>query len=244
MQKTLILIPSRLSASRLPKKPLLKINGKSIISHVVNRAKHAKLGIVYVATEDYEILNDVKKNGGKAIITSNKHKTGTDRIYECFTKLKKKNVKYILNIQGDEPNVNINDIKKLHKFAVKNNSDMATLASEIDNNKVLNNKNIVKVIINSKLTKYNFPRAIDFKRIVKTKKNVYQHIGVYIFKVNTLKNFVNLKQSKKEIKNKLEQMRAIENGIKINVTLASKPSIGIDTLEDYVELKKIMEYKS
>ena len=175
-------------------------------------------------------------------ITSNKHKTGTDRIYECFTKLKKKNVKYILNIQGDEPNVNINDIKKLHKFAVKNNSDMATLASEIDNNKVLNNKNIVKVIINSKLTKYNFPHANDFKRIVKTKKNVYQHIGVYIFKVETLKNFVNLKQSKKEIKNKLEQMRAIDNGIKINVTLASKPSIGIDTLEDYVELK-IMEYK-
>ena len=121
---------------------------------------------------------------------------------------------------------------------------MATLASEIDNNKVLNNKNIVKVITNSKLTKYNFPHANDFKRIVKTKKNVYQHIGVYIFKVETLKNFVNLKQSKKEIKNKLEQMRAIDNGIKINVTLASKPSIGIDTLEDYVELKKIMEYKS
>ena len=92
MQKTLILIPSRLSASRLPNKPLLKINGRSIISQVVKRAKESKLGKVYVATEDIEILNEVKKNGGQAIITSNKHKTGTDRIFECLTKLKNKNV--------------------------------------------------------------------------------------------------------------------------------------------------------
>ena len=92
MQKTLILIPSRLSASRLPNKPLLKINGKSIISLVVDRAKRSKLGEVIVATEDNKILNEVKKNGGNAIITSNKHKTGTDRIYECLTKLKNKNI--------------------------------------------------------------------------------------------------------------------------------------------------------
>ena len=116
MQKTLILIPSRLSASRLPNKPLLKINGRSIISQVVMRAKESKLGKVYVATEDIEILNEVKKNGGQAIITSNKHKTGTDRIFECLTKLKNKNVDYVINLQGDEPNIDINDLKNLYKF--------------------------------------------------------------------------------------------------------------------------------
>ena len=129
MQKTLILIPSRLSASRLPNKPLLKINGKSIISLVVDRAKRSKLGEVIVATEDNKILNEVKKNGGNAIITSNKHKTGTDRIYECLSKLKKRKIDYIINLQGDEPNIDINDLKRLYILTKKNNSDMATLAS-------------------------------------------------------------------------------------------------------------------
>ena len=244
MHKTLILIPSRLSASRLPNKPLLKINGKSIISLVVDRAKRSKLGEVIVATEDNKILIDVKKNGGKAIITSNKHKTGTDRIYECLTKLRSKNIDYIINLQGDEPNIDINDLTSLYKLTKKNNSDMATLATEIVNKKIYKNKNIVKVITDSKLNKYNFPTAKDFKRLITSGKNIYHHLGVYIYKVKILKKFVNLSQSESELKNKLEQMRAIENGIKINVALASKPSIGIDTMEDYVALKKIMEYKS
>ncbi len=244
MQKTLILIPSRLSASRLPNKPLLKINGRSIISQVVKRAKESKLGKVYVATEDIEILNEVKKNGGQAIITSNKHKTGTDRIFECLTKLKKKNVDYIINLQGDEPNIDINDLKKLYKFTKKNNSDIGTLATEIKNKSIYKNKNIVKVITNFKISSHNFPYAKDFKRITYSKENVYHHIGVYIYKVQILKKFIKLKQSKNEIKNKLEQMRAVDNGIKINVALANKASIGVDTMEDYVALKKIMEYKS
>ena len=88
MIKTIILIPSRLSATRLPRKPLLKINGISIISHVVNKAKEADIGEVYVATEDKEILEDVNSNGGKAILTNNKHKTGSDRIFECFENLR------------------------------------------------------------------------------------------------------------------------------------------------------------
>ena len=119
MQKTLILIPSRLSASRLPNKPLLKINGKSIISQVVEKAKRTRLGKVYVATEDKEILKEVKKNGGNAIITNNNHKTGTDRIFECLTKLKNNKIDYVINLQGDEPNIDINDLKNLYKLAKK-----------------------------------------------------------------------------------------------------------------------------
>ena len=98
MSKSVILIPSRLSATRLPGKPLLKINGVSIISHVYKKAKEADIGEVYVATEDREILDDVNLNGGKAILTSNKHKTGSDRIFECYEKLDLKNIDYIITV--------------------------------------------------------------------------------------------------------------------------------------------------
>ena len=108
--KTLTIIPSRLSATRLPGKPLLKINGLSIISHVFRKAQEANIGEVVVATEDQEIIDDVIKNGGKAIITSNNHKTGTDRIYEALKKLDIKDVDLIRNLQGDEPAINIEDI--------------------------------------------------------------------------------------------------------------------------------------
>ena len=105
--KTLIIIPSRLSATRLPRKPLLKINDISIISHVFKKAKEANIGEVIVAAEDQEIVNDVKNNGGNAILTSDKHKTGTDRIYEAYQKLNLDNIDFIMNLQGDEPAINI-----------------------------------------------------------------------------------------------------------------------------------------
>ena len=113
--KTLVIIPSRLSASRLPGKPLLKINGLSMISHVFKKAEEADIGEVIVAAEDQEIIEDVKKNGGNAILTSNQHKTGTDRIYEAFQKLNTSNIDLIMNLQGDEPLMNIEDIKILNK---------------------------------------------------------------------------------------------------------------------------------
>ena len=163
MSKTVILIPSRLSATRLPGKPLLKINGISIISHVVNKAKKADIGEVYVATEDKEILEDVNSNGGKAIITSNKHKTGSDRIFECFEKLDLKDLDYIINLQGDEPNINIDDLKHLKKLIELNKPEIVTLASKIQDKSNLNNENIVKVITDRKINDENFPIALDFK---------------------------------------------------------------------------------
>ncbi len=114
--KTLIIIPSRLSATRLPGKPLLKINGISIISHVVKKAEKADIGEVYVATEDIEIVDDVKKSGGQAILTSRNHRTGTDRINEALDKLGKSNIDLIMNLQGDEPLMSVEDIRFLHKI--------------------------------------------------------------------------------------------------------------------------------
>ncbi len=145
MQKTLILIPSRLSATRLPGKPLLKINDLSIISHVVKKAEESAIGEVYVATEDNEIMEDVKNNGGKAILTSKNHKTGSDRIFECFEKLNLQNVDYIINLQGDEPNIDVDDLKKLDRLVKKNKSDIGTLAAKIDNISIFSNELFVHV---------------------------------------------------------------------------------------------------
>ena len=246
MTKTLILIPSRMAATRLPGKPLLKINNLSIISHVFKRAEETNIGEVVVATDNQEILQDVVKNGGRGILTSSEHKTGTDRIFEAYKKLDLKNIDYILNLQGDEPNIDKNDIVSLNNFMINNKSEIGTLAATIEDKKMLDNKNVVKVITNDILNDKSFSFALDFTRenVSKNYHNIYHHIGIYSYKVRVLEKLVNLSQTKNETENKLEQLRALDNKIKINVALAKSSSIGVDTKEDYLAIKKIMEYKS
>jgi 3-deoxy-manno-octulosonate cytidylyltransferase (CMP-KDO synthetase) len=241
--KTLTIIPSRLSATRLPGKPLLKINDLSIISHVFKRAQEANIGDVVVAAEDQEIVDDVIKNGGRAILTGRNHKTGTDRIYEAFQKLEVKNVDLIMNLQGDEPSINIEDIKNLNKKMVSNQSKMGTLAAKMKSLNDLDNENVVKVITNKNLDNDEFSEAKKFLRRSSKVANIYHHIGIYCYSTETLKKFVQLNQSKNEIENRLEQLRALDNNIEINVALASSSPIGVDTKEDYVALKKNLEYK-
>ena len=241
--KTLVIIPSRLSATRLPGKPLLKINGISIISHVFKRAESANIGEVIVAAEDQEIVEDVINNGGKAILTSKNHKTGTDRIYEAFSLLARKDIDFIMNIQGDEPEIDIDDIKNLDNKMKLNNSKFGTLAAKILDPKMYEDENVVKVKIEEPFEKNSFPYANTFERKTKDKKNIYHHIGIYCYAVETLKKFISFGQSKNEIINRLEQLRAIDNDININVALANFSPIGVDTEEDYLAIKKIMEYK-
>ena len=243
LMKTLTIIPSRLSATRLPGKPLLKIKGLSIISHVFRKAQEANIGEVIVATEDQEIVDDVVKNGGRAILTSNKHKTGTDRIYEALKKLDINDADLIMNLQGDEPAINIEDIISLNKKMINNQSKMGTLAADIKNIKNLENENIVKVITKKELSEDKFTEAEIFLRNSTNRDNIYHHIGIYCYSTETLEKFVKLKQSKNEIENRLEQLRALDNNIKINVALAKSSPVGVDTMEDYLALKKIMEYK-
>ena len=243
--KTIILIPSRLSATRLPGKPLLKINGLSIISHVFKKAVEAKIGDVYVAAEDQEIINDIKQNGGQAIKTSKHNKTGTDRIFEALNKIGKSNIDLVINLQGDEPLMNVNDIKSLHNHMVKTKSMMGTLASNITCKDIYKDKNVVKVVTRENLDSSKFPKALNFYRDFKNiKKNVYHHLGIYCYQLDILEKFVSLQQSQNEIKNKLEQLRALDNNIEINVSLAKENPIGVDTEKDFVAIKKIMEYKS
>ena len=242
--KTLVIIPSRLSATRLPGKPLLKINNISIISHVFKRAVEANIGEVIVAAEDQEIIEDVKQNGGNAILTGNNHKTGTDRIYEAFKKLNLNDVDLIMNLQGDEPNIDINDIINLNNLMKSSRINIGTLASKIVDNKIFNDENVVKVITEVILENNNFPKALTFKRIIsEIKNNIYHHLGIYCYSVEALERFVNLQQAESEIKNRLEQLRALDNQQTINVALANSSPIGVDTKEDYIAIKKIMEYK-
>ena len=243
--KTLVIIPSRLSASRLPGKPLLKINGLSIISHVYKKAQEANIGEVFVAAEDQEIIEDVKKNGGEAILTNNNHKTGTDRIYEAFVKLGRTDIDLIMNLQGDEPLMNIEDIQKLNKHMIQTKRDLGTLAAKINNKKVFENHDIVKVITEDSLDDTKFPRAINFMRKLDKENNqAYHHLGIYCYNVEILKRFISFKQSQNEIENRLEQLRALDNNINVNVALAKSSPIGVDTKEDFMAIKKIMEYKS
>tara|TARA_S200000501_G_scaffold276766_1_gene260623 strand:+ start:121 stop:840 length:720 start_codon:yes stop_codon:yes gene_type:complete len=238
--KTLTIIPSRLAASRLPGKPLLKIKGLSIISHVFRRAQEANIGEVVVATEDQEIVDDVMKNGGRAILTSKVHKTGTDRIFEALQKIGIKDVELIMNLQGDEPSINIEDIVKLNNKMVETRSDMGTLACKIKDLKDLENENIVKVITKKSIEEDQFCEAKTFLRTSINLENIYHHIGIYCYSVRTLGRFVKLQQSKDEIEKRLEQLRALDNNIMIKVALAKSSPIGVDTEEDYIAIKKIM----
>ena len=243
--KTLVIIPSRLAATRLPGKPLLKIKGKSMISHVFRKAEEANIGEVIVAAEDQEIIDDVKKNGGQAILTKNYHKTGTDRIYEALQKFGNSNIDLIMNLQGDEPLMNIHDIKNLNNQMRINNSQLGTLASKILDKGLYDNKNVVKVKTKENFDNSNFPEAVNFMRkILEQRENIYHHLGIYCYQKETLEKFVSFNQTPNEIKNKLEQLRALDNNIKINVALAKSSPIGVDTQEDFVAIKKIMEYKS
>ena len=197
-----------MAATRLPGKPLLKINNVSIISHVFKRAEEANIGDVVVATDDQEILSDVLKNRGKAILTSKNHKTGTDRIYEAYKKLNIKGIDYILNLQGDEPDINKDDIINLNNFMINQDAELGTLAAKIQNDKMFNNKNVVKVITDKELIENNFPEALNFTRdnLSTISQNIYHHIGIYSYKTSILEKFVSLDQTSNEKKNWLKKI--------------------------------------
>ena len=245
MNKSVIIIPSRLEAKRLPNKPLLKINNIPMIIHVMERAKESEIGNVIVATPDQKILDLVEQKSGKAILTNKDHSTGTDRIYEALKKISDDSINIIINLQGDMPNLDPDNIKNLDYLMRKYKYDIGTLASRFQNAEELQNRNIVKVETFEKLDYSNFLKTKDFfrKTINTNKENIYHHIGIYAFSKNALSRYVKLSRSKNEIERKLEQMRALDNNIEIRVALSKSFPLGIDTEEDFLLIKKSMEYK-
>ena len=242
MKNTAIIIPTRLDAKRFPNKPLAKINNVPMIIHVLNRAKESKIGEVFVATPDDEILQVVKENGGKAFLTKEDHQSGSDRIHEIYVKELKNNTDLIINLQGDMPNIKPNSISKLVKLMRKNNCDIGTLASHIKDKNEIFDPNIVKVHIEKSLKDNDFLVAKDFFRINKDLNNekIYHHIGIYAFTNITLTKYVKLSRTKLEIERNLEQMRAMENNLVIKVGLCDSIPLSVDTEEDLTKVSKKM----
>ena len=242
MNKTVIIIPSRLDATRLPNKPLKLINNREMILHVYDSALKSNVGEVYVATPDKKIIDTVKKFGGNAILTAENHETGTDRVFEVFKKNLNSNPDIIINLQGDMPNILPETINQLVDYMNKGKCEIGTLASKLSSDSELEDENIVKVMVKEKLKKGMFVKALDFVRRNNTGDfQVYHHVGIYAFTNKALLRYVGLKRSKLEIERKLEQLRAMENGMSIHVGYVSSLPLGVDTERDLSEIKKIME---
>ena len=229
---TLIVIPIRMASSRLPGKPLIEINGKAMVVHVWEKAISSKCGDVIVACCDKEVRDYLKKKNIPYVMTKKKLNSGTDRVYNALQALlKKKLYKYIINLQGDVPNISPKIIKKLTLIIKQKSVAMATLVSKIKDPKFINDKNIVKAAITKHL---KFNKALYFSRspIPYGSREFFEHIGIYAYKLNTLKKFVNLKTGQLEKIESLEQLRALENGIDIIVGKVNKAPYSIDTSKD------------
>jgi 3-deoxy-manno-octulosonate cytidylyltransferase (CMP-KDO synthetase) len=243
--KIIGIIPARFASTRFPGKPLIEIEGRSMLQRVYEQAKKSKLlNDVIVATDDNRIEAHVKKFGGKVVMTSSKHKSGTDR---CAEAIKRSGNKFdvAINIQGDEPFIKPQQIDLVCACFRSKNVEIATLIKKINGPEELLNANIPKVIINKNKQAIYFSRtAIPFYRNSGDadewlKKHIYyKHIGIYGYKTAVLKEITQLKQSSLELAESLEQLRWIENGYKIFTAVTTHESLAIDTPKDLKKIKK------
>ena len=238
MKKTLIVIPVRMASERFPGKPLIKIRGKSMLIHVWEKAIKSKVGDVVIACCDNIIAQELEKYNANYVMTKRSHKSGSDRVYEAYKKISKsKKYDYIINLQGDVPDIHYKNIRFLNKIIF--NCSMATLVTLIKDKKKINNTNIVKAVLSKGInTNLN---AIYFSRlpIPMNSKKYYEHVGVYAYNVATLKKFIKLKSSLLENSENLEQLRALENNIKIDVGIIKDAPSSIDTPEDLKKFNNI-----
>ena len=236
--KTAIIIPARYGSTRLEGKPLLEVEGKPIIQWVVETAKTVKSAdYVIVATDDERIYNACKKFGANVQMTSPNHKSGTDRIAEVTQKLP--DVKYIVNLQGDEPMMP-SDAIQLVIDSLKNNenADISTLIRPENDEKELKNPNLVKCVISNNNYALYFSRSkIPYERN-SINGNFYVHLGIYGYKREALFTMTKLAQTSLEKTESLEQLRALQNGMQIITNIVNIKPVGIDTMEDFERFKQ------
>ena len=239
------IIPARYASTRFPGKPLVQIAGKSMIQRVYEQVCKV-LEMVYVATDDQRIYDEVIRFGGKVIMTAETHQSGTDRCYEAFTKMNQ-DVDVILNIQGDEPFIQPQQIQTLKDCFTDDEVQIATLVRHVcanDGLEYLQSPNHPKVIVNKHNEAVYFSRAvIPFLRNFPSDEylqhhDYYTHVGIYAYRTNILKELVALPTSILEKAESLEQLRWIENGYRIRVGYTSEKSVGIDTPDDLKEIEK------
>jgi len=238
-------IPARYASTRFPGKPLVMIDGKSMIQRVYEQSQKCRsVSKVLVATDDKRIFDHVRSFGGEAVMTSVKHRSGTDRINEAV-----KNIKcdIVVNIQGDEPFIHPGNIDKaIEPFLKDKKLNVSTLAIKFKDLSEIKDPNVVKVIFDINNYAIYFSRGIlpydkDLIGSVNersTTKKYYKHIGLYVYRKSFLSEFVKMKKSYLEETEKLEQLRILENGEKIKVILTNKNSTAVDTPEDLLLIKK------
>ncbi len=241
MSKSAIIIPARYGSSRLEGKPLLKVMGKSIIQWVYEKARQSKLAdIIIVATDDERIFNEVRSFGGNVEMTSPNHKCGSDRIMEVVKRHPE--ISYICNLQGDEPLIkpeSIDDV--IRNVKDDDNADISTLIRELDDENEINNPNLVKCVVDKCGFALYFSRSkIPFERNV-GKSKFYGHLGIYGYKRKALEVMTSLEQTPLEMAESLEQLRALENGMRIKTSVVDFVPVGIDTKEDLEKFKNILE---
>lgn len=241
------IIPARFASIRFPGKPLVDIGGKTMIQRVYEQVSKA-LADVYVATDDKRIFDAVIAFGGKAIMTSDQHKSGTDRCYEAFSKLEEW-FDVVINVQGDEPFIQPEQINELQKCFDEPETQIATLAKKItekDGFEFLSNPNNPKLVINKHNEALYFSRSvIPYRRGAETESwislhSYLKHVGIYAYRADVLRELTLLEQSPLEIAESLEQLRWLENGYRIKVGFTDVETIGIDTPEDLEKVKELL----
>jgi 3-deoxy-manno-octulosonate cytidylyltransferase (CMP-KDO synthetase) len=232
--KGLGIIPARFGSTRFPGKPLIEINGKSMIRRVIDQAKKCQsLQEVWVATDDERIFNHVEEYGCKAIYTSENCNSGTERICELLPNILGQ-FGFVLNIQGDEPFVHVESLEELSNALIASKTDIATLAVQIENSEEVNDSNRVKVVFSTSGRALYFSRStIPFAR--NGEPNYFKHLGVYAYTTDALQRINHLKPSSLELTESLEQLRWLEHDLTISVVVTSHDSTGIDTPEDLVK---------
>jgi 3-deoxy-manno-octulosonate cytidylyltransferase (CMP-KDO synthetase) len=236
-----ILIPARIGSERLPRKLLQNIGGKTVIQMTWERCVQSNAQEVIVVTDSEEIFNHISAIGGEAFLSKNTHDSGTDRIREYTEAANLKSDELIINVQGDEPMIEIEAINKLGAFMSNNNHNYGTLAKQFTSNTDLLDSNKVKVIVDTDTRALEFFR--DTPNVVKDfSKIVLHHVGVYAYQAHFLHSFSKLTQTQNELSLKLEQMRALDNGLSLHVLeVALGNSWGIDTEEDLLKLRQHLE---
>jgi 3-deoxy-manno-octulosonate cytidylyltransferase (CMP-KDO synthetase) len=240
MPDAIILIPARLASTRLPGKLLADLHGAPMIVHVLRRAEAAEIGEVVVATDSEAVTAAVEKAGGRAVMTRSDHVSGSDRVYEALEALDPEhNVDIVVNVQGDLPTIDSADIRAALKPLADAQVDIATLAAVITDSAELTNSNVVKVsgsqVAPGRLQAKNF-----------TRKNAtgagphYHHIGLYAYRRAALERFVELPPSVNERREKLEQLRALDARMRIDVMVVKSVPLGVDTPEDLEKARRVL----
>jgi 3-deoxy-manno-octulosonate cytidylyltransferase (CMP-KDO synthetase) len=243
--RTLVLIPARMAATRLPGKPLLDIGGLPMIVHVLRRAEEAEIGRVAVATDTPEIAAAVRTHGGEVVMTSPDHPSGSDRIFEALKQLDPGGkIEIVVNLQGDFPTISPGNIRDVLPPLADPAVDIATLAAQIHTDEEATNPNVVKAV-GSPIGPRRL-RALYFTRATAPTGDGprYHHIGLYAYRRAALERFVMLPPSPLEQQEKLEQLRALEAGMRIDVMIVDTVPRGVDTPADLETARRILKPRS